>query len=281
MPNTEKLKSTPSNAGLLALNAILDKEGQANQGVGLAEAIPSAKLIAVTDGIALEFDPKLKDKDIPLLKKTIEKKLRSSWMLRDDSVSSTDPDAPIHFQGVTALPPPGEVPAVGQAWDLARNLAELNGVKSATPLFAQVAPAPDTSVSLAIGSGGNATGPLDPELRRKWHLEQLNLPAAWQFMADQGRQPGQDILVAVVDTGYTNHPEIFERLTKVAGHPDQVNGVDLLDGDDPEILYKERSPLRLHHTARLSLRWWSVLKGGGQASPTTAILSTGLLRPLR
>jgi hypothetical protein len=51
------------------------------------------------------------------------------------------------------------------------------------------------------------------------------------------------VVVAVIDTGYTDHPEVFPRLTKMEGDPAQVQGVDLLDEGDPRDPLEGRPPL--------------------------------------
>lgn len=216
-----------SNAGLMALNDRLARrqaEIRASGGLGVAAQTlpsPTAELLAAGDGIAIELQDDASAKDRSL-QEAIKSKLPQGWELRDDSIPSAN------FRGLTALPPPDGVPTVDEMWELAAEVAEVRRVVSATPLFAQLAPTPNQTAGLGFAGDDDIQAPHD------WHLDTLRIPGAWAVSRGDNIEPGQGVTVAVIDTGYTRHPEIFNDLTKSPGNSQQVHGADLLDGDaDP------------------------------------------------
>ncbi len=68
----------------------------------------------------------------------------------------------------------------------------------------------------------------DPLYAQQWHLAAANVPAAWQWLSDNGLPPGgnRDIVVAVIDTGvdYT-HPDLAANMW-VQMQETPGNGID-------------------------------------------------------
>ena len=225
MPKTPK-KILNSNAGLLELQNQLKNRKSLGLEVG---SMAKSDLLAATDGIAIAFLDDLSEDISATVRERILAILGRDWILRDESLEADG----LRFRGVTALPPATNALPLGEAWSLARQLAAVDGIQSATPLFAQIAPNPAMEEELALAASTDEDEQLDAAGKGNWHLEALNIPKAWKYLEDEGRAPGEGVTVAVVDTGYTDHPEILDRLTKIDGQPDRVRGVDLLDGDDP------------------------------------------------
>ena len=208
MPKASKHPATPSNAGLRALEQALAAAPAARANLAADGAALAPDLVAATDGIGIEFTSRLSPAAEKALMKRIEGIL-PGWDWRPESFElSVDP-----YYGVTALPPYDQSPPVAKAWELARLIAGLEGVKSAIPLFAQLAPAadPQSESRNRLMAGEDDAANMLPE--RDWHLRVLKVREAWAALPAGGRKPGQGVTVAVLDTGYTDHPEIFERLT--------------------------------------------------------------------
>ena len=272
MTKVTKVKATPSNAGLLALEAELGRWRVGFQGreanlsaEGVVGTTAPPSLIAATDGISIEFVTNLSPEGETNLRQGISI-LLTGWQLRDDTLlapnaappsatsqsvntSSLQEKKSVLFRGVTELPPAGKAPPVGEAWELARKLSKLVGVVSVTPLLAQVAPHKGTVPSTSLGMAADEGGPTNPQARRDWHLQVIGVPEAWRLLHSGGSangqpiEPGEGVTVAVLDTGYTDHPEVRERLTKQVNAPNQVLGLDLLDGDDPRDPLEGKPPL--------------------------------------
>lgn len=69
----------------------------------------------------------------------------------------------------------------------------------------------------------------DPLFEQQWHLDAANVTAAWQWLEDNGYEPGgnRDIIVAVIDTGvdYT-HPDLAGNMWINAAEYYGTPGVD-------------------------------------------------------
>ncbi|NVJ27076.1 MULTISPECIES: S8 family peptidase [Myxococcus] len=106
-----------------------------------------------------------------------------------------------------ALPDSGLVRALSssaldeQVWFAVRTLLTQPEVEYAEPDAILIHPVPET---LAVASGTQAgAAALD-----FWHLDVVGAHAAWAFIADAGKVPGEGIVIAHLDTGYTNHPAV-------------------------------------------------------------------------
>ncbi len=105
-------------------------------------------------------------------------------------------------------------------------------------------PHPPISPSQIPGPG------TDPLYAQQWHLDAANVPAAWQWLEDNGYETGgdRDIVVAVVDTGVDySHPDLAANMWVNApefggtpgvdddgnGYVDDIHGADTVypDGD--------------------------------------------------
>src|SRR5688572_8668195 len=132
----ETFQHSPTNAGLLALKELVGRQqSQPAPSLDDARVDTTADLLAATDGIAIAFRDNLGAKGETAVRERIEALLGPTWHLANDSI---DVDG-VRFSGQTALPPPGQAVPIGEAWALARKLAVVAGVRSAIPLFAQVA----------------------------------------------------------------------------------------------------------------------------------------------
>ncbi len=245
MADRRTLPATPTNAGLLAVQRTLaDERARAAQllaapGAGGFAGSDAPDLIAATDAISFAFAPGLSAEAAEQLRDVLRTHLGSTWTVAAEEIPPAVDQARVPavriYRGAVALPQPEVIPTVGEAWDLARDLAGLDGIATATPLFAQVVPhAQDQRSRLAFALDNDDAGPIDAQERRDWHLTTLRVHQAWALLKNKGIDPGQGVRVAVLDTGYSEHPEILERLYRDPHHPDAVFGPDLLDGDmDP------------------------------------------------
>lgn len=130
-----------------------------------------------------------------------------------------------------------DVQSVGEAFEEAYAIREARGAVRAEPLldqplpWTQAAPLPDSPESRGFG-GGNpdpraASDPL-------WSLKYVRVPEAWESLRSAtGASEGEEadgIVIAHPDTGYLEHPEIWEPASNRPIWSDE--GYDYFAGDD-------------------------------------------------
>ncbi|MEM7716048.1 MAG: S8 family serine peptidase [Cyanobacteria bacterium P01_A01_bin.68] len=150
--------------------------------------------------------------------------------------------------------------SVKQAWDKTYQLRSQPGVIDVEPLFAvpvrevkgtgsreqQVSGGEEskslwdlilsfisTLLDLFSGGGGVETGLSTNDV--DWVLKELKVFQAWEkYFPDANKLPGQGVIIAHPDTGYTTHPEIEGNLLLEQGY-------DFVDGDKDETDPLEKS----------------------------------------
>jgi hypothetical protein len=112
-------------------------------------------------------------------------------------------------------------------WDFGYQLEDLlNGVLSGVPDALSIAGVKPDEPSFSLTCHGPPTGPLcnNPY---DWPVKAMNLPEAWTISTMGADGYGDNIRVGHLDTGYSDHPALFDQAK---------NGGRLLwqQGDDPE-----------------------------------------------
>lgn len=224
MPPKSDPRRDPATAGLRKLAELVQQDGPAF--AAAADATSEPDILGVTDGIAIERLERPAAEEDTTFDRRLSDFLKKGWQLRDDSGGKRT--------SLVLLPPLEDVPSIARGWEVAREIAAWNdaGVACADLLVAQVTPdafpSEDEAGPPAVAAAAAAEGPPPG-----WHIDLLKVREAWQLFADPVNGPGAGVKIAVLDTGYTKHPEILSRLTTKAGRPGKVFGLDLIDGDDP------------------------------------------------
>jgi Subtilase family len=156
--------------------------------------------------------------------------------------------------------PPAPV-ALAECWKKVQDLRQLPSVTAAEPLLLtreqepaskmaenQFALAYDAEPLALWGSWRGRESEADVKAKaegNRWHLQQLKLPADWTAWraAHHGVEPGDGILIGHPDTGFTDHPEIKDRLSlpgvsflEMDGSPEPGEGRDDLQKTGDEII---------------------------------------------
>jgi thermitase len=152
---------------------------------------------------------------------------------------------------------------VSAAWEMARGLTSVAGVASVEPLFAapglepsrphlrtlltpdeiraraqRARPASAAARARGVGGGGPLPCAADPQ----WSLDAMRVTQAWAIAPPSGLRFGQGITIGHIDTGYTDHPELWDpppaprRVRTDAGfdfESDDPDARDPLDGSAP------------------------------------------------
>ncbi len=108
---------------------------------------------------------------------------------------------------------------LGTFWEHVRAVRELPGVQDAEPLFLVANPDADATAGFAQDQFGLWGWPYDGSTMERiervsadsdWHLDQLRVDAALTRWREQhpNLAPGEGVIVAHPDTGFTDHPEM-------------------------------------------------------------------------
>ena len=119
---------------------------------------------------------------------------------------------------------------VGAAWSASYRLRAAPRVIYSEPLFElpNDAQFPPPKLSKTAGGGGESNDP-GTEANFEWSLESMHVPEAWALFSST--TPGDGVVVAHPDTGYTAHPEIIGTRLRVADGYDFED--DKSDPSDP------------------------------------------------
>ena len=105
-----------------------------------------------------------------------------------------------------------------QAWNKSYELRAIPGVAYAEPLFA-------TSVSdnqswvREPNNSSDGEVHLPESLHPDWSIEAIHARDAWEkFFPDASRRPGHGVVIGHPDTGYSDHPELEERIVRDKGY---------------------------------------------------------------
>lgn len=97
-------------------------------------------------------------------------------------------------------------------------------------------PVPDDPCYPSAGVGTRCGGLAVGAVAGQWPLRQIRLPELWQALAVGVLREPEAVVVAVLDTGYTRHPDLAANLAAASGY-DFVGGSSVAgdgDGIDPD-----------------------------------------------
>jgi thermitase len=166
---------------------------------------------------------------------------------------------------VIMTPRAGAKVATGAAWQRARAISQMKGVRYAEPLFVGPGVEPDPEQMHKLLAPHERVGrvartrsfgddqPLACATSKLWCLEMIRAPEAWALVPPSGGvQFGEGIVVGHPDTGYRPHQEIWH------ANPAQRrvrpgDGYDFEDGDPDPLDPLKKSDSHGHGTATASV----------------------------
>lgn len=150
--------------------------------------------------------------------------LDRGWTVRQLGSRSV-PDRKRVEREVLLVPPQGTWIPVPEAWDLAAELNHHHGVRNVEPLFVVpgLEPSPrhlrtlltpselrDRSPRRAKAAGIGSSKPKPCAKQPDWSIEAIRAQKAWAIASPNGKQYGDGIVIGHLDTGYTDHPELWD-----------------------------------------------------------------------
>ena len=179
------------------------------------QATNSNALTPKFEGFFIEMVmPRLDD----VCEKIVRKFLGEDWQVKPISDSLTEFEITLNDDALS----------VKEAWDKTYELRSQPGVIDVEPLFAVPIPElTDWDEVLKPDVANVFDNRIAPESDDvNWCLKQLRVFEAWeQYFPDPNKLPGDGIIIAHPDTGYTNHPEIIDNLLLEQGY-------DFIEGDN-------------------------------------------------
>jgi len=166
------------------------------------------------------------------------------------------PDGWLLFRATSA-----DVPPLGEAWEAVRELKEVEGVADAEPLLVTRLPVTNGSeAERAFRLWGKVSDARLAEItaassaqHRHWSLVQMGICdangqggawAAWKAKpGNEGKMPGDGILVAHPDTGYTGHARLAPHLATRPQDPPGHHGRNFVERERPDARTNGLDPL--------------------------------------
>ena len=247
MANGQAINNDPSNAGLFALESLWkdlhEEKFSLQDGLAVGQK-DNVGMVAATDAIAIEYKSGVSEAQAVAAHDFV-KAVLSGWSLRDQSIRAKGKRNKWLYHGFIALPLPHNVPPVGKAWEHARKIAAHEAIRSAVPLFAQYLPWAEAEESTLASDTLSFAATRAESACEPWHYETMAVDAAHEIFEIENIEPGENITVAVIDTGYTEHREILGSLTRKAEDPTIIDGINLMEpGEPPLDPLKGRFPFR-------------------------------------
>jgi serine protease len=130
----------------------------------------------------------------------VEKTLGTDWQIKPIGNDSTEFEITLNDDALSSK----------DAWDKSYDMATNPGVITAEPLF--TVPVTQQKPDLELFKNDDEIAKESSDVT--WGLQQMRVLEAWQkYFPDPNKLPGQGIIIAHPDTGYTQHPEIVNNLS--------------------------------------------------------------------
>jgi hypothetical protein len=190
-------------------------------------------------------------------------------------------------------------PPLGRVWDAMRELEKVPGVRSAEPLLLTrppVANGSDARESFALW--GRVNGDRLKQIVEKsgkdlhWSIDQMRLTdvngqkGAWTLWKERhgNKEPGNGILIAHPDTGYTRHKRLLPRLAVRPGDPQSHHGRNFVERDLADAATNGFDPMKDRSTGNFpghGTGTASVIAAGRDANEPWGVAPGARIIPLR
>ena len=205
----------------------------------MAKAETERTGMPAVEGIAVRFTSGTEEDGSMQVVMTLQEQLSDfDWMRGNpttqtatDSAGNTETSVWFPFSATrkknaaAATEDASQTPSLGATWDSIRNIKKVvPDVKGAEPLLLTIAPLTNGSDAReAFKLWGviseerlNEIQANSDEKNIHWSLKEMGVEAAWEIWRKRhkGKIPGEDVLVAHPDTGYTEHPRMLAILQR-------------------------------------------------------------------
>ncbi|HMN28535.1 MAG TPA: S8 family serine peptidase [Caldilineaceae bacterium] len=184
-----------------------------------AQATPSPSPVTGCEGLIIQTGtPEMSPREALLLaQRVIAESLSGRWAI--------EPLGRYVREFLLVKPPGTRQISVARGWELAAQLRRHRDVAAAEPALVVPGLLPEPVQLLAEDEqrampATLAAAPLDCSDPTDWALALCSLPAAWEMAlpsSGYGKRYGEGIIVGHPDTGYTQHPEIWDQARLLAG----------------------------------------------------------------
>lgn len=227
MPAEEPMSPSATNAGIDRLEARLAAAGPQELAAFAPRSadhrMPSVE--AVAEAVSISLMGLVTRQRLGKVYRDTAAQLPAGWTLWayiDDDYVQVDEETRLETPFVTAFPPVETALSLAQAWDVVRSLVHVPSIVDAEVLLASLQTVLETDDS--DGSGIAAKGASffngivnwlmpapdpKPHERTTWHLQRLHVTEAQALLSGVSLPK---VTVASLDTGYTAHPEIRDRI---------------------------------------------------------------------
>ncbi len=182
-------------------------------------------------------------------------------------------------------------PQLCTAWDAVRAIRKLPNVLTAEPLFVIRAPVPNGSdAQEAFKLWGKISAERLAAIQKasdrsnmQWSLDKLAVRQAWTAWHQKhgnARMPGDGVLVAHPDTGYTKHPRLLPSLKSHPSDPRRF-GKNFVERDRPDALDSMKDQALIHFPGHGTSTASVIVSAKGPADKPLGVAPGAKILPLR